>query len=411
MLDDTDFKTVVKAYETEGSLNKISRNLLSRTILKKEKDRQFDQVYREQRVTYLHSFRVTKNQFQNWATQISELFLGENPRVYYRPHVSVNGKKIPPGGILYEHWDYLKRRLRSKGLLSPARPPLNAVAVPRPLLENANEAVHWLQSHDGPPDEVKENWTISYAARQQRLAEGCTVHQYYTEFPCLKVALGAGLLQADFDTLHPNRANELFDRWETIRPHIATSLQQCNYLSDNDQLLLTNLPQLLIHNRDAVIIYLLPYLIRPASNNRQLQGGGRLTHEERKESFIIHVQTAAEIIPALQRQRAALQAAGLSMQPMPVIVGQVDNLQATYVYVHDSLDNPTIYAVDSIVHAIDLSFKIFFALHCRYPARAHAVWLFLQKGLYNIHTSHDYPCPRSVEVLLGQIEMWMAEAQ
>lgn len=69
---------------------------------------------------------------------------------------------------------------------------------------------------------------------------------------------------------------------------------------------------------------------------------------------------------------------------MPVLVGSLNNITSTYVIVND-----VTYEISSFPRAIDLTFKIFHCLNCKYPINSYSLWLFLQKVVYNISNTDD----------------------
>lgn len=86
----------------------------------------------------------------------------------------------------------------------------------------------------------------------------------------------------------------------------------------------------------------------------------------------------------LEAKRAKLASFGLTLQPTPVFVGELNNITAAYVVVDDVLlSTPT------ALKAVDLCFKVIHALHTEYPVEAEQVWMLLQWGLYNIRTEYD----------------------
>ncbi|XP_015118373.1 uncharacterized protein LOC107046306 [Diachasma alloeum] len=317
-----------------------------------------------------------------------------------------NGIKIDPTGLLYEHYHYTKKKLRKKNLLQQVAPRRNAPVAAPEVPVGATEGKEWLNAHTSPEDRVKFNWEISRPARHELLETGCSVHDYYQDLPCLKIQLGVELLLSDFDHLYPNRQNEFFDKWETVRNRVLEELKKCKSIPEADRVLLSA-EDLLQHNLDTLILYLLPALLsNPPAKRRRDQAVPKISFREKQDSFILHVETPDNIQPAIERQLGILRAANLTLQPLPVIVGPLANVESIYVYINDTVGNPTIYTVDSILHAIDVTLKIFFALKCSYPVRSSCVWMFLQKAFYDIHRPKD-KFSRETLVLIGKISSWL----
>lgn len=261
----------------------------------------------------------------------------------------------------------------------------------------------WLSTHLDPDDQVQLKWDQSFNRRQEQLKGDYQLHQYYTNYPCLKVAIGADLLVSDFNKIYPDAADKFFDRWEIVRPILINCLSKCKDITQADNGLVQALPTLLQHNQDAVIFYLLPYLVQAVpSRLKKGEKNTKLSAVERRAFFLIHVHTAADIQVALTRQRAKLVELNLTFQPIPVLVGPINNIQSVYVYVNEALDS-SVYVVNSVLHAIDLTFKLFFALQCKFSEKADHLWNFIQKGLYGIDLPIGSKCSRQTLDLLGQV--------
>ncbi|XP_071574426.1 uncharacterized protein [Temnothorax nylanderi] len=63
------------------------------------------------------------------------------------------------------------------------------------------------------------------------------------------------------------------------------------------------------------------------------------------------------------------------------------------------------FKVDSCLQAIELTFKIFFAVDCKYPTYAETLWIFLQKSGFDIHLQEK--CNNSLNVMLGRVNAEM----
>lgn len=66
-------------------------------------------------------------------------------------------------------------------------------------------------------------------------------------------------------------------------------------------------------------------------------------------------------------------------QPIPVIVGDLIQPAATYVVVENRS-----YTVKSLLTAVDIAFKICWALDCSYPINGHSLWTFIQKAFFQL---------------------------
>ena len=105
----------------------------------------------------------------------------------------------------------------------------------------------------------------------------------------------------------------------------------------------------------------------------------------------------SEIRPELDKRKNMYQELGLKMNVCPVIVGEdEDAIQQSYVSVN-SVD----FMVSSPFQAIDLAFKMSFALDADYPKECCREWLFLQQAVYGIFTPSDkkYSDMRSLTIV------------
>lgn len=82
-------------------------------------------------------------------------------------------------------------------------------------------------------------------------------------------------------------------------------------------------------------------------------------------------------------------------------MGPLANIESSYVIVNDQK-----FKVDSCLQAFELTFKIFFALDCKYPISAETLWIFLQKSGFDIHLQEK--CNNSLNVLLGYVNTEIA---
>ncbi|KAF7996093.1 hypothetical protein HCN44_009929 [Aphidius gifuensis] len=209
----------------------------------------------------------------------------------------------------------------------------------------------------------------TYPARHALLKSGISVHDYFGKFAPLALKIGRDLLLSDFD-FHPNVHDTLLIRWPTVRKHLINRLQQFKITNDHDKDLASSLPQLAPENADAVILYLLPYLVDSD------------TRKKKSSSSVDPNSPAQDINAEIEKRKDTLLESGLTLQPMPILVGPLDAIEAVYVQVLSHR-----YEADSTVHGIDLAFKIFTALDCNYPEQSHSLWTVFQVACFGIKNS------------------------
>lgn len=76
---------------------------------------------------------------------------------------------------------------------------------------------------------------------------------------------------------------------------------------------------------------------------------------------------------------------GLTLQSFPFVVGDdFSSVTSSYIYI----DGETI-LLESPTRAIEVVFKFYHALHCKYPAQSERIWIVLQKTLFNLNLPED----------------------
>ncbi|KAK0179296.1 hypothetical protein PV327_005061 [Microctonus hyperodae] len=271
-------------------------------------DRQLQHVLQQPGVNILDQFKIQRELFTSWSEDIQKLFPSKSKFIHYSPYkcvreeihnadgsIEVKKRKIKASGALYEHYGYLKSKLRGQHLLEKKQ--LEEV-VPEVLQFTAIEqdAVVWLATHLGPPDIFKQKWITSYPARMHRLRENITIHQYFEEYPVIKGALGSDLLTWDFKNIYPDPEDLFFNRWETARDIIIKYLEDSKGLTGGDLELYRALPALAQYNKDAVLFYLVPHLLKSPRGSRTK----KISIREKQEAFLIHVNTAADINTSIE---------------------------------------------------------------------------------------------------------------
>lgn len=143
----------------------------------------------------------------------------------------------------------------------------------------------------------------------------------------------------------------------------------------------------------------LPLLLgNPVAKNKKKSW--RPSKQESREAFITHLKSATELQENITRRKEKYAAHGLTFQPTIFIVGPtLYQIKNYYIVVND-----TIYSVHTILEAVDVTFKLFYALNCEYPADCISVYYFLQRGFYQIVTKWDKEYV-SVNALLADLNI------
>ena len=171
-------------------------------------------------------------------------------------------------------------------------------------------------------------------------------------------------------------------------------------------------------------MHLLPLLIGQANVGRKRKESSenvvrKWSPAERRETFICHIEVCLlgstisivekctqflvlQLPDELEERIKVLKEKLLNrretFQPLLVVVGPLVEIKEAYVVV----DNIR-YKAHSCLEALDLCFKLFFALECKYPQASHSIWHFIQLVCYNIITIPNNPI-KSVKELQGLTE-------
>ena len=86
----------------------------------------------------------------------------------------------------------------------------------------------------------------------------------------------------------------------------------------------------------------------------------------------------------LEKRKEILYGLKLTVQPFAAVIGEIENPSQILV-VLDSY----FYEVESVLKAVDVTFKCIHALHVDYPPEADQMWLFLQHYVYGFKTRFD----------------------
>ncbi|OXU17249.1 hypothetical protein TSAR_013512 [Trichomalopsis sarcophagae] len=236
----------------------------------------------------------------------------------------------------------------------------------------------------------------------------------------------------NFIKLHPGVSFIGPQKWKLVRTCLTENLATVKISSVDDLALLRLLEsaELSEAKKDFVALFLLPYLIPPKrtgkrkKNADESQRPHRLSLEERRESFILHVQsandalprlnelkkrlltskqtfqplivavgpvtnieslyTANDVLPRLNELKKRLLTSKRTFRPLIVAVGPVTNIESLYVAVNDQL-----YPANNITSAIKLALSVFFSLHCKYPENTVTLWTLLQRLFIGIELPTD----------------------
>ncbi|KAE8739898.1 hypothetical protein FOCC_FOCC014598 [Frankliniella occidentalis] len=252
----------------------------------------------------------------------------------------------------------------------------------------------WLVHGRTPWPKVIENWILTAPHRFRTHFITSTsgfVNEYINSLPILSHKSGHQLLLEDFKLLYPGASSRLTLALakKEIKDQEAIAILK---LAENKSLLSTLYSENSISKRnfwfsDGVASVILHILANIKSNHSIQQEGKRVKVSAGKcrNSYLLTVKTANDITRALEERRSELIDENGGGQPLIVLVcSSPDNVRSAHVSVASLR-----YDLDSVLEALDVCFKLYQSLHCKYPPESKHIWTVLQRGIYKINLKGD----------------------
>lgn len=115
--------------------------------------------------------------------------------------------------------------------------------------------------------------------------------------------------------------------------------------------------------------------------------------------FLFNLQNVSQVDIAINEQKQKLLTAGSTLQPVPVFVGTINNIQDAYVVIKNIK-----YRADAPIDAIDLVFKIFYATDSKYPDAAQYVWQLIETIGFDLPRVQTEKIPPSFKTLINDFK-------
>ncbi len=171
---------------------------------------------------------------------------------------------------------------------------------------------------------------------------------------------------------------------------------------------------LFVDLQDGIILYFIPYLLKPVPVKRKVNGTFRPSATEIRQSFLLLVEVCillcTKLFSSLEVQllftcvfqnendvRSSL--TSLLSQPTLIFVGNLEQLRSFYVAFYD-----TLYEVDTPLEALKFAFHLIFALDLEYSPIAENIWRLLQIAAFNI-TIPGEKIATQVTTLIGKLAL------
>lgn len=114
---------------------------------------------------------------------------------------------------------------------------------------------------------------------------------------------------------------------------------------------------------------------------------------------MIFAKSTEECENVIQKKKSIAASEKRSIQPFIFVIG-ANEFAPAYFYIY--LDGIR-HKLPSVVAAIDCAFKIFHVFNIKYPEESVAVWLFIQKYLYDVQTPYD-PIFPTVDLFMSKFK-------
>ncbi|XP_076279767.1 uncharacterized protein LOC143208808 [Lasioglossum baleicum] len=348
--------------------------------------------------------QLRSNDFYHLAADIVKVFPKEDIHSYYVPPVSkknsANNKSRSASGKLVEKYRNRMQRLKYFTESEDVKRQLGNQNEPsKGTSEVVAQSVEWLQKNNEPWNLVKTHWEVTNRLRKKEFIAGTTekLTNIFNKWRVLHHPEAWNLIKNDFAAWEPDSVISIADQW----PRFIFSLLKVCPIQKNNKIerakeILAILDR--IDNEDDKAIaqmILLPYMIPPRGRVRTKKEHWKPSMKEAEESFVVHVQTAADIANARSDRIEAMSLRKLTVQPYIIAVGpSLGSIEAFYVSVDEVL-----YKVPTAFDAIDVCFKTFHVFNISYPSESHHLWYLIQRQLYKLETKFDRPIGYIIDVL------------
>ncbi|KAK3918511.1 Protein hook [Frankliniella fusca] len=314
------------------------------------------------------------------ANDIQATFPKESKHNYYVPFrcVKVDGKtvkRINARGKLYSKFTNYLKVLREEYVTPSSR---NTSTLITSETADVDASLAWLNKRVEICPRLRSEWDVTRDARINSLrnridtrGENYLEKYIHSLYPFLKQPNGHLLLLADFNALYPDKKNCLFMEWNSF----SESVKRLAGV-DND-------------TSDCEVLYLLGDLFEEEGlSSVPVTRKYRASKHEMLHSFLLNIENVEDVDKEISAyvQKAALNKS--TPQPYAIAVGEWPHPKDFYVWYTGVL-----HRVDSARDAIDVTFKVFHALHGEYPKTSACFWMLLQHHIYNIETAWDLQIP------------------
>ncbi|KAB7502265.1 hypothetical protein Anas_12542 [Armadillidium nasatum] len=377
-------KIVLRNYELHGNLERAHRDDMVQILV----DYCIEQEY--------CMMESVNKVLQFYANLIPKLFPTEDSHTYFIPPQTDGIQQKRAKGKFIERYRNVSRKFRQLGLYSKQNFKSRTEKSVKSIILNEGdhlseedyfEKQQWLKFNREPWELVEQIWKETSANRISVIhqKDESTISSTLLDWPILEHANGYSLINIDFTTMFGTSV-KFYLKWNMNKESIKRLMMERIKDKTWKNVLKSVYPEN-SGGEDAVLLYLLPLLLKPKKFALPLKKNTfwKPSKDDMQEAFVILVQNPEDVPVTISRKQEKLSQMSLSMQPFVILQGKdLLNIDHCYVVLNDIL-----YGFDSPLKAIENCFKVFHVAHARYPFECESVWLFIQKYFFEIETEWD----------------------
>ncbi|XP_013390018.1 uncharacterized protein LOC106158524 isoform X2 [Lingula anatina] len=298
----------------------------------------------------------------------------------------VGGK--PATGFIEERLRNVRKRMNpeksTKRLSSSGSPSLSASLTLEKATHSTSDNIAklaWLKHNHEPESQVKEYMKQTAHLRAIQIKENPdkSLEGILRDHPRL---LDIGMIELDFKVLYEDKADLLFERWETTfanRVLAYAAVQRPGW----KKLFNLDVDDLTDDEESVIALQLLPLVLptKPFKNGKQVV---RPSQMEAYRKFIEFLPIGTDLNYHLGKDENG--------PPHIITIGcsAKNPTEAFVAFEQNAIKCPT------LLKAVDLCFKSFYILDVNYPRECYTVWEFLQTVVYEMGDEKSSPLIKSL---------------
>ncbi|XP_035712678.1 uncharacterized protein LOC118437615 [Folsomia candida] len=282
-------------------------------------------------------------------------------------------RRIPASGLIEDRLKYIRRKNEVKCRVQP------------PNVESCQTKRRKSLGFSTLPSQVTKYMSETYCLRTSQFRNTNNLAEMLDQWPRLLDT--PGMIELDFKTLFPGKCDKMLLKWA------AVSVQICSYAEK----IKTNLDEIGIKkplsnwskdDKTVGALVLLPYLTASSAYSKKSKKRKKITSGESAEFFI-------QVVPVTHDIENFRTIESRRKQPFVLCVGELGSL-----IIHDSyvMVETKLVKASSLIHAVDICFKMFHVLQLQFPDECYPVWCFFDHSIYQ---TKEIRSPPSAVLSLG----------